>query len=113
MHRIFNTQVSAVYVHYLAKVTKKGRDKAELDATIEWLTGYKPEALAAKLESGITFVEFFEAADMNPKVESITGIICGVRIEEIQDPLMKKIRYLDKLVDELAKGKPLAKVFRE
>ena len=112
MHRIFTTSVAAVYPHYVTKVEKKGRSTAELHRVIEWLTGFDQAALQAQLESGATFEEFFAAAHLNPGVSQITGTICGVRVEDIDDPLMQKIRYLDKLVDELAKGRPMEKVLR-
>lgn len=112
MHRIFTTSVSSVYPHYVAKVERKGRTKAELDQVIEWLTGYDDAALAAELESDATFEEFFDRARLNPNVGAITGTVCGVRVEDVEDPLMRKIRYLDKLVDELAKGRPMEKVLR-
>ena len=112
MHRIFTTSVADVYPHYVTKVERKGRSKAELDQVIEWLTGYDEATLQKHLEAGTTFEEFFDQARVNPKVSSITGVVCGVRVETIDDPLMQKIRYLDKLVDELAKGKPMEKVLR-
>jgi hypothetical protein len=112
MSRIFRTPFAAVYPHYVTKVEKKGRTKAELDEVIEWLTGFDEEALRKHLEEQTTFEDFFAEAEINPAASSITGVICGVRVEEIEDPLMKKIRYLDKLVDELAKGKTMEKVLR-
>ncbi|MGB3411079.1 MAG: DUF2200 domain-containing protein [Microthrixaceae bacterium] len=112
MHRIFTTSFSSVYPHYVTKVERKGRTKAELDEVIEWLTGFDEAALNSHLESGTTFDEFFADAQLNPNVSLITGVVCGVRVEDVEDPLMQKIRYLDKLVDEVAKGKPLAKVLR-
>ena len=112
MHRIFTTSVAAVYPHYVAKVERKGRTKAELDRVIEWLTGYDESTLGQHLAADTTFDAFFAGAQLNPKVASITGTVCGVRVEDIEDPLMQKIRYLDKLVDELAKGKPLQKILR-
>ena len=112
MHRIFTTSVADVYPHYVAKVERKGRSKAELDQVIEWLTGYDQSALQQRLEAGTTFEAFFAEAELNPNASSITGVVCGVRVETIDDPLMQKIRYLDKLVDELAKGKPIEKVLR-
>jgi hypothetical protein len=102
-----------VYPHYVRKVTTKGRTQAELDAVICWLTGYSADALAAQLADRRDFETFFaEAPALHPNVGKITGTICGVRIEAIEDPLMRKIRYLDKLVDELAKGRPMAKILR-
>jgi len=111
-HRIFTTSFASVYPHYLAKAERKGRTKAELDEVIEWLTGFDDRALEAQLQSGSTFEDFFEAAHLNPASTDITGVVCGVRVEEIEDPLMQRIRYLDKLVDELAKGRPMAKILR-
>ena len=111
-HRIFGTSVASVYPHYVNKVERKGRTKAELGQAIEWLTGFDEAALERHLEAETTFEQFFAEADLNPNVSSITGVVCGVRIEQIEDPLMQKIRYLDKLVDELAKGKAMEKVLR-
>jgi len=93
-------------------VQRKGRSKAELDEVIEWLTGLDEVALRQHLEAGTTFAELFDLVELNPRASMITGSVCGVRVEEVEDPLMQKIRYLDKLVDELAKGKPLEKVLR-
>ena len=112
VHRIFTTSVAAVYPQYVAKVERKGRTKAELDQVIEWLTGFDEAALHEHLAANTTFETFFAEAHLNPNVSSITGVVCGVRVEDIDDPLMQKIRYLDKLVDELAKGKPMEKVLR-
>ena len=112
MHRIFTTSVADVYPHYVAKVERKGRTKAELDDVIEWLTGYGPSELQGHLDAGTTFESFFAGALLNPSASAITGSVCGVRVETIDDPLMQKIRYLDKLVDELAKGRPMEKVLR-
>jgi hypothetical protein len=112
VHRIFTTSFGSVYPHYLAKVEKKGRTQEELDRVIEWLTGYNAAALQGHLAAGTTFDQFFAGAELNPGASSITGTICGVRIGDIDDPLMRKIRYLDKLVDELARGKSMAKVLR-
>ena len=112
MSRIFTTSVASVYPHYLTKVQKKGRTKAELDQVIEWLTGFDESALRHHLDAGTTFADFFAAARLNPHASSITGVICGVRVEDVEDPLMQKIRYLDKLVDELARGKAMDKVLR-
>jgi hypothetical protein len=110
--RIFGTSVASVYPLYLAKVERKGRSKAELDEVIEWLTGLDEPAVRGHLEAGTTFEELFDQVELNPRASLITGSVCGVRVEEVGDPLMQKIRYLDKLVDELAKGKPLEKVLR-
>jgi len=104
--------VASVYPHYVNKVERKGRTEAELREVIEWLTGYDEAALTGHLDAGTTFEEFFAEADLNPAVSSITGVICGVRVEEVEDPLLQKIRYLDKLVDELARGKSMEKVLR-
>ena len=112
MHRVFTTSVASVYPHYVAKVEKKGRTQAELHEVIEWLTGFDEAELRRHLDNGTTFEEFFAAARLNPLASSITGSICGIRVEEVEDPLMQKIRYLDKLVDELAKGKAMEKVLR-
>ena len=112
MHRIFTTSVSSVYPHYVAKVERKGRTKAELDEVIEWLTGYDASELQEHLAADTTFDAFFAQARLNPNASAITGVVCGVRVEAIEDPLMQKIRYLDKLVDELARGKAMAKVLR-
>jgi hypothetical protein len=112
VHRIFTTSVADVYPHYVAKVERKGRSKADLDQVIEWLTGYDQAALQEHLAAGTTFEAFFAGAQLNPNASSITGVVCGVRVEHIEDPLMQKIRYLDKLVDELAKGRPMEKVLR-
>ena len=111
-HRIYTTSVASVYPHYVAKVEKKGRTRSELDATISWLTGYDEAELKRHLAAGTTFEAFFAEARLNPNAAHITGVICGVRVETIEDPLMQQIRYLDKLVDELAKGKALDKVLR-
>jgi hypothetical protein len=112
VHRIFTTSVSSVYPHYVAKVERKGRTKAELDELIEWLTGYDEAALQEHLASDTTFEQFFADARLNPNASSITGVVCGVRVEDVDDPLMQKIRYLDKLVDEVARGKPMEQVLR-
>jgi hypothetical protein len=112
MSRIFTVSVASVYPHYVTKVEKKGRTEAELREVIEWLTGFDESELDGHLESGTTFERFFDEARLNPAASSITGVICGVRVQEIEDPLMQKIRYLDKLVDELAKGKSMEKVLR-
>jgi hypothetical protein len=112
-HRIYKMSFAGVYPHYIAKVEKKGRTKAELDEVICWLTGYSAKQLATQIAAGKNLEAFFdEAPRLHPNVSKITGVICGVRIEEIEDPLMKKVRYLDKLVDELAKGRPMAKILR-
>ncbi|GAB3998763.1 DUF2200 domain-containing protein [Nocardioides marmoraquaticus] len=112
MHRIFTTPVAAVYPHYVTKVERKGRTTAELHTVVTWLTGFDEAALAAHLDAGTTFADFFEQAELNPAADRITGVVCGVRVEEVEDPLMRRIRYLDKLVDELARGKALDTVLR-
>ncbi len=112
MSRIFTLPVADVYPHYVTKVTKKGRTIAELHEAIAWLTGYDEATLQRHLDERTTFEDFFAGARLNAKAVEITGTICGVKIQEIDDPLMKQIRYLDKLVDELAKGRPMAKVLR-
>ena len=111
-HRIFSTPVASVYPLYLAKVEKKGRTQDELDAVIRWLTGYDEAELERHLAAGTSFADFFAGARLNPDAGLITGVICGMRVETIEDPLMQQIRYLDKLVDELAKGRALEKVLR-
>ena len=110
--RIQAMTLASVYPLYLAKVEKKGRTQDELDAVIRWLSGYDDAELGRHLAAGTTFADFFAAARLNPNARLITGVICGVRVEAIEDPLMQQIRYLDKLVDELAKGRPLEKVLR-
>ncbi|MFN8146100.1 MAG: DUF2200 domain-containing protein [Candidatus Nanopelagicales bacterium] len=111
-HRIFTTSVASVYPAYVAKLERKGRTQAELDETIEWLTGYDDAELQHHLDAGTTFEDFFAQAHLNPNVSLITGSVCGVKVQEVEDPLMRQIRYLDKLVDELAKGRPMEKVLR-
>lgn len=112
MSRIFTTSFASVYPHYVAKVEKKGRTKDELDQVIQWLTGFDEPALARHLADETTFEDFFADARLNPNASLITGLVCGVRVESVEDPLMQQIRYLDKLVDELAKGKAMDKVLR-
>jgi len=113
-HRIYAMSVASVYPHYVAKAEKKGRTKAEVDQVISWLTGYEQDALEAELAARTDFESFFARAPrLNPARALITGTICGVRIETIEDPLMKEVRYLDKLVDELAKGRPMEKILRQ
>ena len=112
-HRIFTTALAEVYPHYIAKAERKGRQRSEVDAVICWMTGYSPKELEGLLETRTDFATFFgEAPRMNPARLLIKGVVCGVRVEEVEDPLMREIRYLDKLVDELAKGKALHKVLR-
>jgi hypothetical protein len=112
VHKIFEMPVVDVYVHYVNKLERKGRNEAELIKVISWLTGFDSKTLKSHLRKQTTFRDFFKAAKIHPKAKLISGSICGVKIEEIEDPLMKKIRYLDKLVDELAKGRPMEKVLR-
>lgn len=111
-HRIFTTSFASVYPLYVTKVTRKGRTQAELDTVIRWLTGFDEAELAHHLAAGTDFAGFFAAARLNPNATLITGLVCGVRVEAVEDPLMQKIRYLDKLVDELAKGRAMEKVLR-
>ena len=113
-HRIFKTSFASVYPHYVRKAEKKGREKKEVDEVICWLTGYSPDALATQITLKNDFETFFaEAPALHPNADKITGVICGVRIQEIEHPLMRKIRYMDKLVDELAKGRPMEKILRK
>lgn len=112
LERVARLPFATVYPLYVAKVEKKGRTRAELDEVIRWLTGLDDDAIARHLAEQSTFAEFFDAAELNPNATLITGVICGVRVEEIEEPLMQKVRYLDKLVDELAKGRPMQKVLR-
>ncbi|MFE4727439.1 DUF2200 domain-containing protein [Microbacterium sp. NPDC056736] len=112
MHRIYTTSFASVYPLYVAKAEKKGRTGEEVDEVIQWLTGFDDAELRRHLAEGTTFEDFFADARLNPRASQITGVICGVRVEGIEDPLMQQIRYLDKLVDELAKGKPMEKVLR-
>ena len=113
MSRISATPVASVWPHYVAKVEKKGRTTAELQRVVTWLTGFDDAALQAHLDAGTTFEDFFAAARLNPAAARITGTVCGVRVEDVEDPLMQKVRYLDKLVDELARGRALERVLRE
>lgn len=112
-HRIFTTPFASVYPLYVAKAERKGRTKAEVDAILRWLTGYTAAQLEKQLAKQADFETFFaKAPRMNPARTLITGVVCGVRVEEVEDPLMREIRYLDKLVDELAKGKAMEKILR-
>lgn len=112
-HRVFKMSFAGVYPHYIAKAEKKGRTKKEVDHVICWLTGYSPKALAGQIAERKDLETFFsEAPALNPNAGKITGTICGVKIQEIEHPLMRKIRYMDKLVDELAKGRPMEKILR-
>ncbi len=110
--RIAAMRVASIYPLYLAKVEKKGRTQAELDQVIEWLTGYSATELQEMLETELCFDQFFADCNLNPKARLIRGMICGYRVEEIENPLIQQMRYLDKLVDELAKGKAMAKLLR-
>ena len=113
-HRVYKMSFASIYPHYVAKVEKKGRTTKELEQVLCWLTGYTPSALAKQIEKKTTLEAFFDAAPaINPNVGKITGVICGVRVEEIEEPTMQNIRYLDKLIDELAKGKPMEKILRK
>jgi hypothetical protein len=112
--RVFKTSFASVYPFYIQKAEKKGRTKAEVDAVIFWLTGYDEQTLQQQIDGNVDFETFFaQAPHLNPNVSKITGVICGYRVEEIEDQLMQKIRYLDKLVDELAKGKSMDKILRK
>ena len=112
-HRIYSISVASVYPHYVTKAEKKGRTRAEVDEIICWLTGHSPESLGEQLAKNTSFEDFFaQAPRMNPSRSSIKGVVCGIRVEDIQEPLMREIRYLDKLVDELAKGKAMEKILR-
>ncbi|MGO7537972.1 DUF2200 domain-containing protein [Rhizobium ruizarguesonis] len=113
-HRIYSVSVASVYPHYVAKAEKKGRTKAEVDEIIRWLTGHSQQSLDDQLAEKTNFEDFFaQAPQMNPSRSSITGVICGVRVEEIQETTMREIRHLDKLIDELAKGKAMEKILRK
>jgi hypothetical protein len=112
-NRVYAISVASVYPHYLAKAERKGRTKAEVDQIFLWLTGYGQKQLEAQLESRKSFEAFFaEAPNLNPSRSLIKGVVCGIRVEDIKEPLMREIRYLDKLIDELAKGKAMAKILR-
>ena len=113
LKRVYGYSVASVYPHYVTKAEKKDRTKAEVDEIIRWLTGYSQTELEAALEKETNFEDFFaQAPELNPARSEIRGVICGVRVEEIQEPLMQDIRYLDKLIDELAKGKKMEKILR-
>lgn len=112
--RIYKMAFASVYPHYITKAEKKGRTKEEVDTIICWLTGYTQNQLQQVLDNKTNFEDFFaQAPALNPNVSKITGVICGYRVEEIEEPLMQKIRYLDKLIDELSKGKSMEKILRE
>jgi hypothetical protein len=113
-HRIYTTSFASVYPHYVAKAEKKGRTKAEVDEIICWLTGHSQKSLDAALANKINFEDFFaQAPKLNPSRSLITGVVCGVRVENVEEPIMREIRYLDKLIDELAKGKAMEKILRK
>lgn len=113
-HRIYTTSVASVYPHYLTKAERKGRTKSEVDEIFRWLTGYRQEELESRLETRTDFETFFaEAPHPNPARALIRGVVCGVRVEEFEDPTMREIRYLDKLIDELARGKAMEKILRK
>lgn len=112
-HRIYTMSFASVYPHYVTKAERKGHSQAEVDEIIAWLTGYSADQLQRVLDEEVDFETFFaEAPAMNPSRSLITGVICGIRVEEIEEPLMREIRYLDKLIDELARGKAMEKVLR-
>lgn len=112
-HRIFGTPLAAIHPHYVAKAERKGHSRAEVDEVIRWLTGYDEAGLQAALDDEVTLEAFFaDAPALNPNATLITGLICGIRVEEIDDPLMQKIRYMDKLVDEVARGKKMGSILR-
>lgn len=114
LERVYRMSFAGVYPHYIAKAEKKGRSKAEVDEIIHWLTGYDQSALEAQIEAKIDFENFFAQAPLiNPNVSKIKGLICGYRVEDIEDKVMQQVRYLDKLVDELAKGKTMDKILRK
>lgn len=113
-HRIYTTSVASVYPHYIAKAEKKGRTKAEVDEIIRWLTGYSQKEFEVQLEKRTDFETFFaKAPELNPLRMMIKGVVCGIRVEEIIEPVMREIRFLDKLIDELAKGKAMEKILRK
>ncbi|WGK64858.1 DUF2200 domain-containing protein [Croceiramulus getboli] len=112
--RVYKMKVSSVYPHYVTKAEKKGKTKEEVDLLIRWLTGYNQSQLKTQLDKQVDFQTFFaQAPQLNPNVSKIKGLICGHRVEDIEDPLMQKIRYLDKLIDELARGKKMSSILRE
>lgn len=112
-HRIYKVSFASVYPYYVQKAERKGRTKKELDEIIRWLTGYTPKQLEAHLKKGTDFETFYANAKLNPKRKLVTGVVCGVRVEDIKEPTMQALRYLDKLVDELAKGRPMEKILRK
>ncbi len=113
-HRIYTMSFAGVYPHYITKAEKKGQTKEDVDHIIEWLTGYDQKGLEAVLENKTNFEDFFaEAPKMNPNRKLIKGVVCGIRVEEIEEPLMQEVRYLDKLIDELARGKKMESILRK
>lgn len=111
--KIYNMKVSGVYPHYITKAEKKGRTKEEVDEIMRWHTGYSQIELESQLKKEVSFETFFnEAPQLNPDRKKVTGVICGIRVEDIEDPIVQEVRYLDKMIDELAKGKALNKIFR-
>ncbi|MGE3689929.1 MAG: DUF2200 domain-containing protein [Novosphingobium sp.] len=113
-HRIYSMSFASVYPAYIAKAERKGRSKNEVDEIVRWMTGYSQDELQAQIEQGSTFEQFFDQASaINPNRTLIKGVVCGVRVEEVEDPLMREVRYLDKLIDELAKGRPMEKILRQ
>lgn len=112
-HRIFATPLASIHPHYVAKAERKGRTRDEVDEVIRWLTGYDDAALQRALDDEVTLEQFFaDAPAMNPNADLITGTICGIRVEEVEDPLMQRIRWMDKLVDEVARGKKMSSILR-
>ena len=112
--RVYRMSFASIYPHYITKAEKKGRTKAEVDEIVFWLTGYDEKMLQKIIDDKVDFENFFnQAPKMNPNVSKITGVICGYRVEEIEDPIMQKVRYLDKLIEELAKGKVMEKILRK
>src|SRR5690606_35132231 len=111
--RVYKMAFAGVYPHYITKVEKKGRTKEELDAVLRWLTGYSQKQLQTQINQKVSLETFFAEASLNPNASKITGVICGYRVEEIEEPLMQKIRYMDKIVDELAKGRAMEKILRQ
>ncbi|WP_417360899.1 DUF2200 domain-containing protein [Galbibacter sp.] len=111
-HKIYNMAFSSVYPHYVQKAERKNRTKQEVDNIICWLTGFNSNELYKLIDQKVDFRTFFEKANLNPNAQKITGVVCGIRVESIEEPLMQKIRYLDKLIDELARGKAIDKILR-
>ena len=112
-HRIFSMSFASIYPHYINKVEKKGRSKEELDTVLRWLTGYSQDDLESQIDAKVDCRTFIEEAPLNPDRELITGVVCGVRVENVEEPLMRELRYMDKLVDELARGKTLQSILRK